>query len=206
MAEKVKDPKARRSSSSSSGDIIMKGIIADLIGHNPSVRWRGLIDKELYSEPFRNLWGYGVETKRRAEKEEDIKGEIKEVRKQVDELKYELDNVKLDVLTCKKIMNNIYEELCDKPILKETWLYEIDETMEVLQPIPIVIEELEEEVVASFPEIETYATGVNEAEAINNLKKSIAELYRDLMNDVDNELGKMPKIWKRVLGKLIKEI
>jgi len=61
-------------------------------------------------------------------------------------------------------------------------LYDIDEKCKVLQPIPIVIEELEEEVVASFPEIETYATGVNEAEAINNLKKSITELYRDLMN------------------------
>jgi len=206
MAERVEDSRVRRGSSSSYGDAIMKGVIADLSGHNPPAGWKGLTDKELYYESFRDLWGYSVEAKGRVERGENIRGEIKEVKEKVGELKYELDNVKLDVLTCKKIMNNIYEELCDRPILKETWLYDIDEKFKVLQPIPIVIEELEEEVVASFPEIETYATGVNEAEAINNLKKSITELYRDLMNAGDNELGKMPKIWKRILGKLIKEI
>lgn len=66
-------------------------------------------------------------------------------------------------------------------------------------PLAIRIERHDGEVVASWPEVEVWASGVDEASAINALKDEIVALYRDLANEDDARLGKIPARWKRAL-------
>ena len=89
------------------------------------------------------------------------------------------------------------------PIIKMISLFDIDEDIHVRYPIPIILEEYTTEVIASFPEIELYASANNENEAICNLKNSIKELYIALIETRKDELGKLPLSWLRILRSLI---
>ena len=97
-------------------------------------------------------------------------------------------------------------ELKEKPITKQTELFEIDEALEVIRPIPVVIEEYDDEVIATFPEIEAFGAGLCEAEAIINLKNEIRKIFFELEGVSDDKLGKLPLSWKRVLLKVVKKI
>ena len=98
------------------------------------------------------------------------------------------------------------DELREKPVTKQTELLEIDETLEVIRPIPVVIEEYDDEVIAAFPEIEAFGAGLCEAAAIMNLKDKIKETFFELEEVSDDELGKLPLSWKRVLLKVVRKI
>ena len=135
-----------------------------------------------------------------------VSDELEEVRIKVDGLSENVEGLKSEVLSCKECINRLSEELSERPIIKETRLFEIGEGIEVMQPIPIVIEETEEEVIASFPEVEVYASGLVEANAINNLKSQIKELFFDLVESKEDELGKLPKAWRRTLEKVVRKI
>lgn len=66
-------------------------------------------------------------------------------------------------------------------------------------PLIVTMEDFGDEVVASYPEIEAFGSGPTEADAINSLKDAIAGLYTELAAAPDQELGKLPKRWKRAL-------
>jgi len=132
--------------------------------------------------------------------------ELSEVKRQVDDLTSQVESVKSDLKQCKEGISTILDELRERPITKQTELFEIDETLEVIRPIPVVIEEYDDEVIATFPEIETFGAGLCEAEAIINLKKEIRKIFFELEGFSDNELGKLPLSWKRVLLKVVKKI
>ncbi len=72
----------------------------------------------------------------------------------------------------------------------------------VIIPIQIVIVESEDEIVARIPELNLYATGDTDTEAILGLKQEIIELYEEL-NSTDNKLGPLPQSWLNTLNKLI---
>jgi len=124
----------------------------------------------------------------------------------VGDLSLEVESVKTELMECKEGINTIIEELREKPLIKQTELFEIDETLEVIKPIPVVIEEYNDEVIAAFPEIEAFGVGSGEAEAIRNLKEEIREIFFELENISEDELGKLPLSWKRVLLKVVKNI
>jgi hypothetical protein len=132
--------------------------------------------------------------------------ELLEVKRQVDDLVSEVESVKSELQQCKEGISTILDELREKPITKQTELYEMDETLEVIRPIPVVIEEYKDEVIATFPEIEVFGAGLSEAEAIIDLKKKIREIFFELEEVSENELGKIPLSWKRVLLKVVKKI
>lgn len=135
--------------------------------------------------------------------------ELSEVRGQVDGLISEVESVKSELKECKEGIRNILnelKELGEKPITKQTDLFEIDGGLEVVSPIPIVIEEYKDEVIAAFPEIEAFGAGLCEAEAIVGLKEKIREIFFELEEANDDELGKLPLSWKRVLMKVVKRI
>ena len=135
--------------------------------------------------------------------------ELSEVKGQVGDLISEVGSVKSELLECKEgirtILNEL-EELREKPITKQTQLVEIGEGLEVISPIPVVIEEYNDEVIASFAEIEAFGAGSCEAESIADLKKKIREIFFELEEVDDDELGKLPLSWKRVLLKVVKKI
>lgn len=89
-------------------------------------------------------------------------------------------------------------------IKRTVQLTEIDETLEVLKPIQIAIEEYDDEVFANVDEAGVYGAGVNEADAILDLRNEIKTVFSDLNNADDDNLGKLPLDWKRYLNAMIK--
>lgn len=135
--------------------------------------------------------------------------DLAEVRTKVYDLTSGLESVKSELRECKEgidaILNRL-DGLKEKPVTKQIELLEIDETLEVIRPIWVVLEEYEDEVIASFPEIEAFGVGLCEAEAIMNLKDKVKEIFFELEETNDDELGKLPLGWKRILLKVVKRV
>lgn len=155
------------------------------------VRWSGLSEAISESELVKGL---------------KFGDELSDVKRQVDGLISEVESVKSELKQCKEGISTILNELREKPITKQTELFEIGGTLEVIRPIPVVIEEYSDEVIATFPEIEAFGAGLCEAEAIIDLKNEIRKIFFELEGVGDNELGKLPLSWKRVLLKVVKKI
>jgi len=132
--------------------------------------------------------------------------ELSEVKSQVDDLDSQVKSLVSELQQCKKGISRILNELKERPVIKQTELFVIDETLEVIRPIPVVIKEYSNEVIAAFTEIGAFGAGLCEAEAIINLKKEIRKIFFELEGVSDNKLGKLPITWKRVLLKVVRKI
>lgn len=91
-----------------------------------------------------------------------------------------------------------------------TWstsIFELgDDAIILKHPLIVTIEDYgDDEFTASWPEVEAFASGATESEAINDLKDEIVALFRELSTMPDNELGKLPKRWKRALNSAISQ-
>jgi hypothetical protein len=75
-----------------------------------------------------------------------------------------------------------------------------DDRVLLRTPLVVVVEEGEDEAVASWPEIEAFGSGCTTAEALNELKDEIVSVYHDLVAAPDAELGRLPLRWKRALS------
>lgn len=96
-------------------------------------------------------------------------------------------------------------ELLERP---DKWVTQIrdlgDENYELVEPLSILVEEYPDDVfIARFPEVEVFGEGITDAEAILDLKNSILDLYDELTETDPNTLGKLPKMWLRILKKVI---
>lgn len=84
-----------------------------------------------------------------------------------------------------------------------TWAATISELGEsglaLHAPLTVTLEDFGEEFIASYPEVEAFGSGPTEADAINALKDAIAGLYGELVAVPDQQLGKLPRRWKRAL-------
>jgi len=69
-------------------------------------------------------------------------------------------------------------------------------------PIYITIEHENEQVIASFDDIEAFAYSDNEFEAVDMLCEEIVILYRDLVENQEN-LGPLPRKWLSTLHNFI---
>ena len=125
---------------------------------------------------------------------------------EINVIKDDLKSIREYVSSQKENIDRLCEELEDRPIIKHTQLFDIDKELYVIQPIPVVIEEYENEVIASFPEIEVFGVGANEPEALISLKSEIKDLYYDLIESPKETLGKLPLSWYRVLERIITKI
>jgi len=99
-------------------------------------------------------------------------------------------------------------EVQDRPIKYNVQLRDIGNANYTLtDPIFITIEEYpgDDAVIASFPEVEVFGEGITEAEAIQNLKCAMLDLYEELDETLPEELGDLPKAWLRVLRQIIQK-
>nr|BAL54674.1 hypothetical protein HGMM_F17E10C04 [uncultured Acetothermia bacterium]BAL58340.1 hypothetical conserved protein [Candidatus Acetothermum autotrophicum] len=97
-------------------------------------------------------------------------------------------------------LQELLEIVSERAHTKQTWVRDLHrDDLEVLSPIPITIEEFDDEVVATWPEVEVYASAETESEAIAKLKQEIVQLFEELRETPDKELGKLPRSWKRIL-------
>ena len=98
------------------------------------------------------------------------------------------------------------ERLASQGVTRQAMLCDLGEDGYNLKcPISVVVEEYDEETVARFPEVEAFASAATEGEAIALLKKDIVELYEELLASDEDELGKLPRQWRRALSHLIQK-
>jgi hypothetical protein len=132
--------------------------------------------------------------------------EAAEIENIVIDLESQIESLKSELVSCTKRIADLCANLEERPTVIEAELTDIGEDFETLRPIRIVIEELDDEVTASFPEVELFAVGGTRSEAILNLKAALIELYADLVETPNNKLGKLPLSWLRILKKVMKPI
>jgi len=100
-------------------------------------------------------------------------------------------------------VEEISETLQDTVRIYNATIYELNNLKYMITtPIQIVIIEDEDEIVARMPELNLYATGDTDSEAIYELKQELIELYEDL-NSTDNKLGPLPESWLNTINELI---
>lgn len=90
-------------------------------------------------------------------------------------------------------------------IIKSTISTLPSEEYSLLQPIDIILKIYEDEVIALIPELEIYGEGETEMEAVKDLKLEILDLYDDMNEMDDDELGEDPKMWKKAINKLVEQ-
>jgi len=112
-----------------------------------------------------------------------------------------------DFRNIEKIVREIAEgikNIQERPIAYNTQLHDLgDKKYKLRKQINIVIEVHEDEVIAKFPELEVYGSGNTESEAILGLKEEMIALYIELSATSEKELGRLPKMWRRILKQLI---
>ncbi len=82
-------------------------------------------------------------------------------------------------------------------------IYELNSSKYNLSmPVQIVLEEDQQETVARIPELNLYASGDTDSEAINELKEEVVNLYEELLSS-DKTLGPLPKSWLYTLKRLL---
>ena len=74
----------------------------------------------------------------------------------------------------------------------------------LIKPVYVTIEMEKDVIIASFDDIEVFAYGDTEFEAINQLCEEIINIYEDLREDREN-LGKFPKKWLAFLEEVIEK-
>ena len=105
-----------------------------------------------------------------------------------------------------RAVTDLAEELSVRPIVKHTNLLDLDTATYSLKcPLPVVLEEYGDEVVASIPELKAFGSADTDAEAISNLRKEIVALYEDLDATESDDLGRLPTSWLRILRATIEK-
>ncbi len=96
-------------------------------------------------------------------------------------------------------------EILKRPTKWSTTVFDLgEEGYNLITPLSILIEEYgENDVVARFPELEISGIGNTDAEAIQNLKCALLDLFDELTETDPDTLGELPKMWLRILTRLI---
>jgi len=76
---------------------------------------------------------------------------------------------------------------------------------ELVSPVPIVIEQYEDEVTARWPEVEAFGAGDTESLAIAALRLDIVDRYTILQQTADADLGRSLLAIKRILTHAVME-
>jgi hypothetical protein len=101
------------------------------------------------------------------------------------------------------VENNSFDPIIG---VSQTQIYNLGTVdYELVEPINVLIKIYKEETIALIPDLELYAEGSNEIESINNLKIELLDLFDDLNDMEDEELGVDPRNWKKTLNRLIKK-
>jgi hypothetical protein len=82
------------------------------------------------------------------------------------------------------------EEFRARPNVSSSLLNDLNDNKYIVKkPIPIIIEETEEECLARWPEINAFGVGSTISEAILNLKENIIDIYNDFLMRKKSTLG-----------------
>ena len=120
----------------------------------------------------------------------------------------EADNRELKALAAEN--NRLLDEIRDAffvgSIPRTMLIHSIGVSGELLlrSPISVWVQKDDDgQVLAEIPEFEVVGEGAVEPDALADAMSFLKELYEDLMSTPDEELGMLPKRWKRVLRNLV---
>ena len=109
-----------------------------------------------------------------------------------------------DIKRMQEAIASLTAELASRPVVSSALLHDLgDAAYKLVAPIQVSIETYEDEVLATFPEIEAFGSGDTAAEAIIGLKNEVVSLFEELFESDWEELGRVPQGWRRVLESLI---
>jgi hypothetical protein len=135
----------------------------------------------------------------------DVQEQLINISNQLDILSTGLSSIREELDDCKKSVTELHEKLEARPIVKQTNITEIGDNFKVKIPIPVTIEEYDDEVMASVSEIELFASGTTEAEALLRLKREIVSLYGELSETPKEQLGNLLIRYLRILENLVEK-
>lgn len=94
----------------------------------------------------------------------------------------------------------------DRPLIRDATLRDLNSRKYFLKEnLEILIEEYPDEIITQWPEVEIFGHGATQPEAMLDLKNEIIDLYEDLLKTKKRELGRLPKMWLRILNRIIKK-
>ena len=103
-------------------------------------------------------------------------------------------------------LNKRVQKLEKTPQVVSTKIFELaSDTYTLKSPVDVVLKTYPEEIIALVPDLEVYGEGINEMDALNDLGMELIDLFEDLNSFGDNELGKYPLKWKRIINSLIEK-
>jgi hypothetical protein len=102
-------------------------------------------------------------------------------------------------------LHQLERDLADRPTIYLSVITDLNDVRHtLLADITLVLEEYQDEVVARWPEVELYANGTTESEAVAGIKRQIVELFEELSAMNSRTLGRLPLSWKRILRRTVK--
>lgn len=124
------------------------------------------------------------------------------------ELKQQVEGLQRSLSDCLDLLGKLSDHASDGVVHRAAAINSIivnDTDIILKRPLFFLIEEYEgdDEVVARIPELQAAGFGSTEIQAINELKTLLGELYQDLIETPDENLGKLPSQWKRILQEVI---
>lgn len=121
-----------------------------------------------------------------------------------DRLSLRVSRLGLDVQAVDRHVRELADMMEERPVIRYGTLSDLGERHASLNfPLPIVIEEYPDEVIARWPEIEATGSGSSEPEAIWRLKQEILDLMQELSSSSPDELGPEPAQSLRILTRYI---
>ena len=124
----------------------------------------------------------------------------------MESLERAIDSALEQVVGLSARLQALEERLAGQGVTRQAMLCDLGhEGYSLKCPISVVVEEYDEETVARFPEVEAFASAATEGEALTLLKQDIIELYDELLASDEDELGKLPRQWRRVLSQLMEK-
>ena len=116
---------------------------------------------------------------------------------------YQLETLTREIKKLKEEITKITEK---QPSVICAKIYSLPSSeYELRTPLDITVEIHQHEVIAIIPDLELYGEGSNQIEAVNDLKLELLDLYDDLEEMPDEELGEFPRSWGKTLRQLVKK-
>lgn len=78
-----------------------------------------------------------------------------------------------------------------------------DNRLKLKEPLDIIYRIYPGEVLAVLPELELVGEGMNEIEALEDLKCELLDLHEYLSGLEESDLGKGPRSWKNILQRIV---
>ena len=126
----------------------------------------------------------------------------------LNELKRQIASLERAISTCLDLLGSLSDHAeaaaAHRPAAINSITIEDDDVI-LARPLFFLIEEYEDdnEVVARIPELQADGFGQTELHAINELKVMLGELYQDLIDTPDEDLGRLPLQWKHILKEVV---